>query len=57
MAKLEVIQTQALRICSESFRTSPAVALQVEMGEMPLQQLANYWANLYKDMVGPTPLE
>ncbi len=51
LTKLEVIQTQALRICSGAFRTSPAVALQVEMGEMPLhlrreQLAANYWANL-----------
>lgn len=50
LAKLEVIQTQALRIYSGAFQTSPALALQVEMGEMPSQlrreQLAaNYWAN------------
>lgn len=51
LAKLDVVQTQALRIFTGAFHMSPAVAMQVEMGEMPLQlrreQLAaNYWANL-----------
>jgi len=51
LAKLDVVQTQALRLCTGAFCTSSAVAMQVEMGEMPLQlrreQLAaNYWANL-----------
>ena len=39
------------RICSGAFRTSPVAALQVEMGDMPLQirrqQLTKkYWVNL-----------
>lgn len=51
LKKLEVIQSQALRICSGAFKTTPNAALLVEMGEMPLEmrrtQLAiNYWANL-----------
>ncbi|ROL44097.1 Cystinosin [Anabarilius grahami] len=48
LAKLEVIQTQALRICSGAFQTSPAVALQVEMPlQLRREQLAaNYCANL-----------
>ncbi len=49
------MQTQVLRICSGAFWTSPAVALQVEMGEMPLQPLAT--GQTCKDMVGPTLLE
>lgn len=45
--KLDVIQAQALRVCSGAFKTSPVPALQVEMGEMPLelrrmQMMANY---------------
>ena len=49
--KLEVIQAQASRVCSGAFKTSPVPALQVEMGEMPLelrrmQIIANYSANL-----------
>lgn len=34
--KLEAIQNQALRICCGAIRTSPACAVQVEMGELPL---------------------
>lgn len=49
--KLDVIQAQALRVCSGAFKTSPVPALLVEMGEMPLelrrmQMMANYWVNL-----------
>nr|XP_055031454.1 uncharacterized protein LOC129420520 [Misgurnus anguillicaudatus]XP_055031455.1 uncharacterized protein LOC129420520 [Misgurnus anguillicaudatus]XP_055031456.1 uncharacterized protein LOC129420520 [Misgurnus anguillicaudatus] len=49
--KLEVVQTQALRVCCGAFKTSPAPALQVEMGEMPLDLrrvhlMANYWVSL-----------
>ncbi|XDV17936.1 hypothetical protein PO909_023724 [Leuciscus waleckii] len=59
LAKLDV-QAQALRICSGAFHTSPAVAIQVEMDEMPLtlrreQLTANYWANLQgQDRSHPT---
>ena len=49
--KLEVVQAQALRLCCGAFKTTPASALQVEMGEMPLrirhkQLMMNYWTNL-----------
>uniref|UniRef100_A0A1A8L2C0 Reverse transcriptase domain-containing protein n=1 Tax=Nothobranchius pienaari TaxID=704102 RepID=A0A1A8L2C0_9TELE len=51
LLKLNSIQNQALRLCTGAFRTTPIAALQVEMGEMPIElrreQLAlNYWANL-----------
>ncbi len=36
--KNDKVQTQALRICRGAFRTSPKAALQVEMGEMPLEE-------------------
>jgi len=49
--KLDVLQNQALRICSGAVKTSPVAAIQVEVGEIPLylrrDQLALvYWANL-----------
>uniref|UniRef100_A0A672Q0W8 Ankyrin-1-like n=1 Tax=Sinocyclocheilus grahami TaxID=75366 RepID=A0A672Q0W8_SINGR len=49
--QLDRIQSQALRICYGAFLTSPVSALQVEMGEMPLQirrqqLIVSYWANL-----------
>jgi len=34
--KLDVMQNQALRICSGAVKTSPVAAIQVEVGEMPL---------------------
>ncbi len=37
LSKIEAIQIQALRICSGAIRSSPITALQVEMGEMPLE--------------------
>lgn len=48
---LDVIQAQALRLCSGAFKTSPVSAIQVEVGEMPLELrrrhiIANYWVNL-----------
>lgn len=51
LKKLDVIQAQALRLCCGAFKTSPVNALQVEMGEMPLelrrkQIIANYWVHL-----------
>lgn len=51
LKKLEVIQAQALRVCCGAFKTSPVSAIQVEVGEMPLeirrrQLIANYWVNL-----------
>jgi len=50
---LDVVQAQALRVCSGAFKTSPIPTLQVEMGEMPLdlrrkQLMENYWANLQR---------
>lgn len=49
--KLDVIQAQALRVCSGAFKTLPFSVIQVEMGEMPLEVrmrhlIANYWTNL-----------
>ncbi|KAI7808137.1 hypothetical protein IRJ41_016520 [Triplophysa rosa] len=38
LKKIEVIQNQALRICCGAFRSSPVASLQVEMGELPLEQ-------------------
>ncbi|XP_063075987.1 RNA-directed DNA polymerase from mobile element jockey [Engraulis encrasicolus] len=51
LQKFDVIQAQALRVCSGAFKTSSVPALQVEAGELPLslrrQQLAMvYWTNL-----------
>ena len=51
LRKLDVIQAKALRVCSGAFKSSPVPALQVEMGEMPLELrrkhlMGNYWANL-----------
>lgn len=51
LRRLDNIQYQALRLCSGAIRTTPTAALQVEMGEMPLElrrtQLSlNYWVNL-----------
>lgn len=51
LKKLDNIQHQALRLCSGAIRMTPASALQIEMGEMPLElrriQLSlNYWPNL-----------
>jgi len=51
LQKLDLVQTQALRLCSGAFKTSSIPALQVEVGEMPLSlrrlQLAMvYWVNL-----------
>uniref|UniRef100_A0A8C2Q875 Reverse transcriptase n=1 Tax=Cyprinus carpio TaxID=7962 RepID=A0A8C2Q875_CYPCA len=51
LKKLDVIQAQALRLCCGAFKTTPVSALQVEIGECPLeirrkQLMANYWAGL-----------
>lgn len=51
LVKLDIVQHQALRLCTGAFKTTPTAALQVEMGEMPLglrrtQLMLNYWANL-----------
>ena len=51
LKRLDNIVYQVLRLCSGAFRTTPTSALQVEMGEMPLElrrtQLSiNYWVNL-----------
>ncbi len=51
LMRLDVIQNQALRICCGAFKTSSVPAIQVEMGELPLelrriQLMANYWAGL-----------
>uniref|UniRef100_A0A3P9LEU6 Reverse transcriptase domain-containing protein n=1 Tax=Oryzias latipes TaxID=8090 RepID=A0A3P9LEU6_ORYLA len=49
--KIEVIQNQALKICTGAMRSTPAVSLQVEMGELPLklrikQLMLNYWVKI-----------
>ncbi len=49
--KIEVIQNQALRICCGAFRSSPVASLQVEMGELPLEQRRfqlwlRYWSGV-----------
>ena len=51
LRKIDNIQYQALRVCTGAIKTTPTAALQVEMGEMPLElrrvQLSlNYWINL-----------
>ncbi|XP_024859831.1 uncharacterized protein LOC108230932 [Kryptolebias marmoratus] len=51
LTKIDKIQYQALRLCCGAMKTTPVSALQVEMGEMPLElrreQLAlNYWVNI-----------
>lgn len=51
LKKLDVIQSTAMRVCLGAMKTSPISALQVEMGEMPLElrrkQIAvTYWINL-----------
>uniref|UniRef100_A0A8C2HUK7 Uncharacterized protein n=1 Tax=Cyprinus carpio TaxID=7962 RepID=A0A8C2HUK7_CYPCA len=51
LRKLDSIQHQVLRLCTGAIKTTPIVALQVEMGEMSLEmrriQLSlSYWANL-----------
>ncbi len=48
--KLDVIQAQALRLCCSAFKATPVSALQVEVGEMPLQirrkqLMMNYWVH------------
>uniref|UniRef100_A0A8C6VY57 Reverse transcriptase domain-containing protein n=1 Tax=Nothobranchius furzeri TaxID=105023 RepID=A0A8C6VY57_NOTFU len=48
LKKIEVIHSQALRICCGAMKTTPIVSLQVEMGEMPLTLRfkllkLNYW--------------
>ena len=51
LRKLDIIQYQALRLCTGAFKTTPTAVLQVEMGEMPLdmrrlQLSLVYWVNL-----------
>ncbi len=51
LMRLEVIQNQALRICCGAFKTSSVPAIQLEMGELPLelrriQLMANCLAGL-----------
>ncbi|XP_049904182.1 uncharacterized protein LOC126392679 [Epinephelus moara] len=51
LKKLDSIQYQALRVCCGAKKTTPVSALQVEMGEMPLEirreQISLiYWAHL-----------
>jgi len=36
LKKIKAIQNKALRICCSAFRTFPTAALQVEVGEAPL---------------------
>nr|XP_054599040.1 uncharacterized protein LOC129163898 [Nothobranchius furzeri]XP_054599041.1 uncharacterized protein LOC129163898 [Nothobranchius furzeri]XP_054599042.1 uncharacterized protein LOC129163898 [Nothobranchius furzeri] len=51
LKKIEVIQSQALRICCGAMKTTPIVSSQVEMGEMPLTLRfkllkLNYWTSV-----------
>ena len=51
LRKLDVEQAQVLLICIRAFKTSPAAAIPVEMGEMPLRirrvkNVLAYWVNL-----------
>ncbi len=51
LKKIEVIQNQALRICCGAFRSSLVASLQVEMGELPLDQRrfqlrSRYWSGV-----------
>lgn len=51
LGKSDVIWYQVLRLCTGAFKTTPTVALQMEMREMPLglrreHLRLNYWANL-----------
>lgn len=51
LAKLDVVQARALKLCIGAFRTTPIPALLVEAGEAPLRlqcaKLAlNYWIKL-----------
>ena len=51
LRKLDVLQAKALRVCSGAVKSTPVPALQVAMGEMPLdlrrdQLMANYWVSL-----------
>lgn len=51
LKQLDVLQAQALRICSGSFKSSPVSAMQVEMGEIPLgirrmKLMLAYWVNI-----------
>ncbi|CAI5655849.1 uncharacterized protein LOC102079324 [Oreochromis niloticus] len=51
LRRLDVLQSESLRVCCGAFKMSPVNALQVEMGEMPLdlrrkQISVNYWVHL-----------
>lgn len=51
LKKIQVIQNQALRICCGAFRSSPVVSLQVELGELSLEQRRlqlrmRYWSGV-----------
>ncbi len=37
LKNLDVIRAQALKLCCGAFKTTPLSALQVEMGEFPLE--------------------
>ena len=42
LQKLDVVQNEALRICTGAFRTSPISSLQVDAGMLPLSHHRNY---------------
>ena len=51
LARLDVVQSKALRIIANTFITTPADSIQVELGVMPLSLLRmklcfNYWAKV-----------
>uniref|UniRef100_A0A3Q3BE46 Reverse transcriptase domain-containing protein n=1 Tax=Kryptolebias marmoratus TaxID=37003 RepID=A0A3Q3BE46_KRYMA len=62
LVKLDTIQNQALRLCTGAFKTTPVAALEIEMGEMPLDLRRtkleiNYWLNLQGNNVDHPTLE
>lgn len=57
-----LVQYQALRICMGAIKTSPVAAMQVELGEMPLdlrrdQLSLVYWANIMGHQEGHIGLQ
>lgn len=60
LKKLEIMNSQALRLCCGAIKSTSVDALHVEMGEMPLclrrvQLMMNYWVNLKGQSEGKNP--